>query len=115
MSSIHNVLHRHAHHSPPHVKKAALKAARSAPSKSALTPKITIKAAKSSRKVKEEEEEVFDYDNDDDDMATSFLQFWYSSGSQSMFVSLPAYRNDSAMCEKQIVVPNASILYCSER
>lgn len=75
MSSIHNA-HLHTHHSPPHVKKTAAKAARAAPSsKPAPTPKITIKGAKTSRKAKAEEEEVLDRD-DDDDMGSSFLQFW---------------------------------------
>ncbi|KAK3171052.1 hypothetical protein OEA41_003136 [Lepraria neglecta] len=63
------------------------KTARSAPSsKSAGTAKATKRA-------KEEDEEIFEDDNDD--MGSSFLQF-------------------CAMCEKQIVVPNSSILYCSE-
>ncbi|KAL2040392.1 hypothetical protein N7G274_006835 [Stereocaulon virgatum] len=77
-------------HSPPHVRKTA----RSAPSsKSASTPKITIKGVKASRRAKVEDEEIFEDDNDD--MGSSFLQF-------------------CAMCEKQIAVPNSSILYCSE-
>ena len=74
MSSIHNA-HLHTRHSPPHVKKAAAKASRSAlSSKPALAPKITVKGAKTSCKAKGEEEEVFD--QDDDDMGSSFLQFW---------------------------------------
>ncbi|KAL6717140.1 hypothetical protein ACLMJK_005055 [Lecanora helva] len=94
MSGIHHAT-AHVHHSPPHVKKTnTSKAARpGTSSKSAPTPKITIKAAKAAKKAKEEAEEVFE--DDDDSMASSFLQF-------------------CAMCEKQIVVPNSSILYCSE-
>ena len=81
MSSIRHA-HIHSHHSPPHVKKVAVKAARSASaSKIALAPKTTIKGIKTPRKVKEEEEEVVNADgdnddDDDDDMDSSFLQFW---------------------------------------
>ena len=110
MSGLHHVA---THHSSPHVRKAsaAAKAARSAPSAS---QKILAKVAKPRKSVKEEEEEeIFDFD-DGDDMTTSFLQYWY--------VTLPVYHVrrtgtdnfPSAICEKQILVPNSSILYCSE-
>lgn len=70
-------------------KKTALRAARSAPvSKTALNKGIKAKPSKS--------DEDFSVDNfDDDDMSSSFLQY-------------------CAMCEKQIVIPNSSFLYCSE-
>lgn len=75
MSSIHNA-QTHTRHSPPHVRKTASKAARSAPSSRAIVlPKITIKGAKAAKKAKEEEEGLFEVE-DDDDMGSSFLQFW---------------------------------------
>ncbi|KAL2052432.1 hypothetical protein ABVK25_007304 [Lepraria finkii] len=89
MSSSQHV-HATTRHSPPHVRKTA----RSAPSsKSAGTSKATIKGAKATKRDKGEDEEIFEDDNED--MGSSFLQF-------------------CAMCEKQIVVPNSLILYCSE-
>ncbi|MCJ1452116.1 hypothetical protein MMC28_002458 [Mycoblastus sanguinarius] len=95
MSSVNHVQPHTARQSPPHVRKTAMKATRSTPSsKSAGTPKITIKGAKQAKQAKEDDE-VASEDDDDDDMESSFLQF-------------------CAMCEKQIVVPNSSILYCSE-
>lgn len=111
MSSLHHAQSR-ARHSPTLVRKSAIKAARSAPSsKSAGTPKVTIKRAKASKYAKEEEE-VFDFE--DDDMGTTFLQYWFvlvlSPLRDQVFTSY-----SSAMCEKQILVPNSSILYCSER
>ncbi|KAK4694623.1 vacuolar protein sorting-associated protein 72, partial [Lecanoromycetidae sp. Uapishka_2] len=94
MSSFYHAKY-HTPHSPPHMRKSANKAARATPhSKSASTPKITIKGAKASKSAKEEEEEAFDLE-DDDDMGSTFLQY-------------------CAMCDKQILVPNSSILYCSE-
>lgn len=115
MTSLHHAQSR-ARHSPTLVRKSAIKAARSAPSsKSAGTPKVTIKRAKASKYAKEEEEEeaeVFDFE--DDDMGTTFLQYWFvlvlSPLRDQVFTSY-----SSAMCEKQILVPNSSILYCSER
>lgn len=74
MSRIHNA-HPQARHSPPHVRKTAAKAARSAPtSKSIASLKITIRGTKATRKAKEEEEQVFGEDHDDTGL--SFLQFW---------------------------------------
>ena len=53
---------------------------------------------------------------DEDSMATSFLQFWYAS---PLFApigsSLTDVTSNSTTCEKQIIVPNNSVLYCSER
>ncbi|CAF9933009.1 hypothetical protein IMSHALPRED_009036 [Imshaugia aleurites] len=94
MSSTHHAQVHIARHSPPTVRKAPVKAPRTASSsKSLVPPKITIKPAKGTKQPKDEDEDKFQ--DDDDDMASSFLQF-------------------CAMCEKQIVVPNSSILYCSE-
>ena len=54
-----------------------MKATRSTPSsKSAGTPKITIKGAKQAKQAKEDDE-VASEDDDDDDMESSFLQFWF--------------------------------------
>lgn len=91
MSSAHYA-HVHVARPPPIVRKVTLKYPRSAPSsKAAVTPNITIKLAKGTPK---DQSHDIPQDDEDDDMA-SFLQF-------------------CAMCEKQIVVPNSSILYCSE-
>ena len=74
MSGLHHA-QAHTRHSPPLVRKVALKPTRTIPSsKSAGTPRITIKGSKASKPAKEEEEEVFDFD--DDDMSTTFLQYW---------------------------------------
>lgn len=106
---------RHAHlhiyplPSTPHVRKGAAKTPRSASS----TPRITNKATKVTKHPKEEDLEDLE-DQDDDGMASSFLQFWYISKFQTSF--LPRSNpTRSGHCEKQIVVPNASILYCSEK
>lgn len=62
-----------ARHSPP-VRKTGVKAARSAPStKTAVTPRITIKAART--KPAREDDHLFACD--DDEMTMSFLQYWY--------------------------------------
>ncbi|MCJ1340850.1 hypothetical protein MMC09_006146 [Bachmanniomyces sp. S44760] len=101
MTTVH---HAHQRTSPPHVKKTATRAQRPAPltktfsaTKVALKSPKGIKAGSSSSEPSTEQSKynVVDNDDDDDSMATSFLQF-------------------CAMCEKQIVVPNNSILYCSE-
>lgn len=74
MPTMHNA-HHYTRSSPPHVRKTAAKAARSAPaSKAVVTPKVTVRAAKAVKKANEEEEEAFD--TDEDDMGSSFLQFW---------------------------------------
>ena len=66
-------------HSPPHVKKTALKTARSVPSaKNAIAPRITVRGASTKTKRSKEEEredEVFEFE--EDEMTTSFLQYWY--------------------------------------
>lgn len=73
MSSNHR-LHLHlARHSPPNVRKIPVKAVRSAPpSKTPLTPNITIKLPKGAK----DHEQGCSQDDEDDDMASSFLQFW---------------------------------------
>lgn len=96
MSSSHHAQVHLARRSPPNVTKVPLKAPRSAPSsKTLVPPKITIKPAKGNKHLKDDDDNDTFQEDDDDDMASSFLQF-------------------CAMCEKQIVVPNSSILYCSE-
>ncbi|MCJ1417822.1 hypothetical protein MMC32_004167 [Xylographa parallela] len=86
MTSIH-----HAHHrSPPYLKKSTAKPHRPALSKSLSSPKLAGKAGKNKLA-----EEHLEKEEEDGDMAASFLQY-------------------CAMCEKQIIVPNNSILYCSE-
>ena len=80
MSSSQHV-HVTTRRSPPHVRKTA----RSAPSsKSAGTPKITIKGAEATKRAKEEDEEIFEDDNDD--MGSSFLQFWFVAKSSTDLV-----------------------------
>ncbi|MCJ1399085.1 hypothetical protein MMC11_002287 [Xylographa trunciseda] len=86
MTSIH---HAH-HHSSPHLKKSAAKSHRPALPKSLSSPKLAVKGGR----IKLAEEQL-DKEDEDDGMAASFLQY-------------------CAMCEKQIIVPNNSILYCSE-
>ncbi|MCJ1258749.1 hypothetical protein MMC24_006582 [Lignoscripta atroalba] len=89
MTTVHHASQRT---SPPHVKKTALRAQRPAPLLGTFSsPKLGSKGIKS-HKVGVEEDVG---DHEDNNMATSFLQF-------------------CAMCEKQIIVPNNSILYCSE-
>lgn len=73
MSSNHRVHLHLARHSPPNVRKIPVKAVRSAPpSKTPVTPNITIKVAKGA---KGHDQDVCQND-EDDDMASSFLQFW---------------------------------------
>ncbi|KAL8968469.1 MAG: hypothetical protein Q9183_002447 [Haloplaca sp. 2 TL-2023] len=95
MSSTH---HANLRTSPPHARKIAVKAARPAPlGASKTTIKGHSKSKKSLDKSKEKgEEETFKYQDFDDDMPASFLQFCVT-------------------CDRQILVPNNSLLYCSER
>lgn len=91
MSATHHA-HAYLRTSPPHVRKTAARASRLVPlSKSQGLPKVSLKGNKA-KSLCQEEEIVVD---EEDDMGSSFLQY-------------------CAMCEKQIVVPNNSILYCSE-
>lgn len=119
MSSSHHAQVHLARRSPPNVTKVPLKAPRSAPSsKTLVPPKITIKPAKGNKHLKDDDDnDTFQEDDDDDDMASSFLQFWFVAANTSHLTSYPTAADwvHSAMCEKQIVVPNSSILYCSER
>ncbi|MCJ1370893.1 hypothetical protein MMC20_002107 [Loxospora ochrophaea] len=86
------IYHAHQRTSPPHVKKTAVRAQRPVPVSRAFSgSKLASKAVKG----KAGDDELAEKDDDDDDMAMSFLQY-------------------CAFCEKQIVVPNNSILYCSE-
>lgn len=99
MSGSHNA-RVHLSLSPPNVRKVPVKASPSpspsaTPSKTAVTPRITIKVAKGTKHHSKDDDHHTFQDDQDDDMASSFLQF-------------------CAMCEKQILVPNSSILYCSE-
>ncbi|KAL9042360.1 MAG: hypothetical protein Q9180_000652 [Flavoplaca navasiana] len=90
MSTIH---YAHLRTSPPQARKTAVKAARPA----ALgAPKSFVRVKQSKPKEKEEDPVFRDDDDDSDDMATSFLQFCVT-------------------CDRQILVPNSSLLYCSER
>ncbi|KAA6413700.1 MAG: hypothetical protein FRX48_02061 [Lasallia pustulata] len=88
MTSIH---HAHRRTSPPNVKKTAVRAQRPTP----LTRSASSRSVSKATKAKKQADVVVDDEVQDDGMATSFLQF-------------------CAMCEKQILVPNNSILYCSE-
>ncbi|MCJ1470604.1 hypothetical protein MMC07_009250 [Pseudocyphellaria aurata] len=91
MSATHNP-RAYLRTSPPHVRKAIARASRPAPlSKSQGVPKASLKGNKAKTLGREEDTVV----DEEDDMGSSFLQY-------------------CAMCEKQIVVPNNSILYCSE-
>ena len=103
------IYHAHQRTSPPHVKKTAVRAQRPVPVSRAFSgSKLASKAVKG----KAGDDELAEKDDDDDDMAMSFLQYWYASPS---LVNMPSANCCSAFCEKQIVVPNNSILYCSER
>ncbi|KAL8816350.1 MAG: hypothetical protein Q9223_004619 [Gallowayella weberi] len=83
-------------------RKPGVKAARLAPlgaSKPLLKSNGKARSGKDKDKAKEKEkagEALDDNDPQDDDMATSFLQFCVT-------------------CDQQILVPNNSLLYCSER
>ncbi|KAL8704184.1 MAG: hypothetical protein Q9201_002645 [Fulgogasparrea decipioides] len=93
MSSLH---HGNLRTSPHHTRKTAVKATRPAP---LGAPKPSLKGngkpKQSTDKPKEKDLKV-PVQEDDDDMATSFLQFCVT-------------------CDRQILVPNNSLLYCSER
>lgn len=54
-------------------------------------------------------------DEDDDFMAASFLQFWYVAPLAVYGVVNANMILCSATCERQIVTPCNSLLYCSER
>ena len=67
----------HIARQPPNLRKVSVKAPPSAfSSKATVSPKITIKAAKSTKVSKEDQGDAFQ-DDEDDDMASSFLQFWW--------------------------------------
>lgn len=104
MSSIHPVRTTPVTH---HMKKTVVRAARSAP-----VSKIALKGSKA-KASKTEEEGAFTFE-DDDDMVSSFLQFWYAPTMRLNYQGWLIEPN-SAMCEKQMVIPNNSFLYCSER
>ena len=111
MSSIH---HAHLRASPSHVKKHSAKAARSAPLPKGAA-RVSLKAH--TRKSSKEEDEALASEReeeDDNNMASTFLQYWCVS---LLFLNIHTHLliRHSAMCEKQIVVPNSSILFCSER
>ncbi|KAL8944616.1 MAG: hypothetical protein Q9216_000313 [Gyalolechia sp. 2 TL-2023] len=95
MSSIHYAHHRT---SPPTSRKSFVKTSRSAllgASKVSLKGNWKLKQADDKPKETEPETLVGE-EEDDDDMATSFLQF-------------------CTTCDRQILVPKNSLLYCSER
>ncbi|KAL8735895.1 MAG: hypothetical protein Q9181_002622 [Wetmoreana brouardii] len=82
--------------SPHPTRKTAVKATRPAPLGAPRTSnKSNGKSKQSTDKTKEKDLKV-PIEEDDDDMATSFLQFCVT-------------------CDRQILVPNNSLLYCSER
>ena len=58
-----------------------------------------------------------DVDDDEDSMAVSFLNYWYvhTHPPRPCCVRLQALTPCSTVCEKQIVVPSNTVLYCSER
>ena len=53
--------------------------------------------------------------DEDDDMGSSFLQYWCGVNCILIINYNVLTSFGSAMCEKQIIVPNNAILYCSER
>ncbi|KAL8928711.1 MAG: hypothetical protein Q9172_000774 [Xanthocarpia lactea] len=119
MSSVH---HAHLRTSPPQARKSAVKAARPAAlgaPKSFFRSNCKVKQGRDKSKGKGEE--VIDCndtaaaaaDDDDDDMATSFLQFWYNLINTGTWLS--RLTHDSVTCDRQILVPKNSLLYCSER
>ncbi|KAL8707873.1 MAG: hypothetical protein Q9220_007157 [cf. Caloplaca sp. 1 TL-2023] len=97
MSSIH---HANLRTSPPHTRKTPVKAGRPAPlgvSRVSFKGPSRTKHCTDQTKEKEAEAVVDQYDDKDDNtMTTSFLQFCVT-------------------CDRQILVPNSSLLYCSER
>lgn len=129
MSSTHHA-HAYLRTSPPAVKKPAVKG----PPRSALSSRITAshkltlrggnKSKAKPEKEKERGKQKKDVEEEDEGLAegdkeamgTSFLQYWYPCRDTAGWGALSLTSElDSAMCEKQIVVPNNSILYCSER
>ena len=82
------------------------------PSKPAPLSKRTNSHGASKKAVPlHKKEEVFE--EEEDLMATSFLQFWYDSSMQISLAHSLTCR--STTCEKQIIVPCNSVLYCSQR
>ncbi|KAL8723054.1 MAG: hypothetical protein Q9225_000596 [Loekoesia sp. 1 TL-2023] len=112
MSSIHYAHHRTT---PPSARKSFVKTARLA---SSGAPKVSFKGngkiKQTTDKPKEKESEVQVDDEDDDDMAISFPQFW-SVGLWRVETSLQKLIENSTTCDRQILVPKTSLLYCSER
>lgn len=102
----------HVRH-PSHSKKPLPAHAR--PSKPASLSKRTHShGSKGSSKIAHQRD--FDSEDDEESMAVSFLNYWYvvvTINSFCLSCILTLYR--STVCEKQIIVPSNTVLYCSER
>ena len=75
-------------------------------------PSANLRRQKSSTEVVKQS----DTDSTEDIMAASFLQFWYVPVDPPSCNTLDPVADLllSATCERQIVTPNFSLLYCSE-
>lgn len=130
MSSTHHA-HAYLRTSPSIGKKPAVKGSRfTLAAKTAVSNRFAVKGNKSKIKLEKESgrgqaiNEIDEGDasfgeGDQEEMGTTFLQYWYihyllrpKMGDGFLLLTMIVI---SAMCEKQIVVPNNSILYCSER
>lgn len=97
---------------PPRVRKTSTKVSRPAPSSNSTSRLKTAPHKINNNPLRNGEEIVMD----EDDMGSSFLQYWLVQFVlYGLLVHLVLIGLHSAMCERQIVVPNNSILYCSEK
>lgn len=111
MSSTH-----YAHRtSPPSARKSVVKTARLTSSGALkVSFKGNGKVKQAGDRPKDNDSEILIDDEDDDDMAISFPQFW-SVELWRGTISHQKLTDNSTTCDRQILVPKNSLLYCSER
>ncbi|KAI4133369.1 MAG: hypothetical protein LQ338_000269 [Usnochroma carphineum] len=112
MSSTH---YAHLRISPSSARKVVVKTARSGPLSAPVkaTVKGSGKVKQTTDKVKEEDPEILVAEDEDDDMTTGFLQFWCGYVAADALAQM--LMSSSTTCDRQILVPKDSLLYCSER
>lgn len=123
MSATHHALAYHP--STPHTTHALRKTTTAATTSSRVPRPASKNLGRSKLLPKETKAKSVPAPEEDDSMGSSFLQFWYvlSVRFTTIYHKKPPppsspianIESNSAMCEKQIVVPNNSILYCSEK
>jgi hypothetical protein len=105
----------HVRHPSHHSKRSATAHAR--PSRPAPLSKRSHSYGKGASKTAHQKEPEAESWDDEESMAVSFLNFWYAT--RLILAASPACPRtnlcDSTVCEKQIITPSNSILYCSER